>query len=773
MYGITLTKCKIYFNNIYSTVSLEEKLGGGTYGDVYKGKVIKYSNSSSNDLYQNTNYLPYDYYTDEFVFFRKNIYAIKFFRDDLKTINDEGISCTTLRELSCLKNIGRHPNILRLIDVTIDRQKCISEYINRQILQHHASNFQHSAKLDMTPLAADQKFIFAAYEYCDAGDLKRLIQKTKITDDQAGLSLKEAKWLSFQLLNGLAYLHNNKMCHRDLKPENVMLQQTANRKFLLKIGDLGLCRELKNDGDMTPTVCTIYYRPLEVLLSKFEMAKGKKGRAKARGRVKPPPGGSRANHGGANRGGANHSGENRCGANRGSANHSSAGLANANRANESAPHSSAPDAQRAPSTRGIHSVRSSGDGGGSAVRAACTTDGGTAHGSGANGSGDGQGNPCNRNRKSKQREENAATQNAATQENAAAQNAAAQERARLRGIEEDDYYSNKDFQYGLNVDIWSAACIICELIIGRPLFRGVTEFDLIIRIVNSLGKPNSDELEFFSDSRFYPLKEDFFNVNIKNRKDALNVITNGRIDELGIDLLVKMLKYNPNDRITAADALSHPWFSDIRFDSLDGIGVYNWYVHCLKYYIGIKTFREIEQKKKNLLTTTMISHFLCKSNDRHGKIIFKLINDTFKNLGGYKKSGRRSFAIFSDKYAKDERNANGFIKRASIKVLNDMKEKNVIETKEEMSFYDDSTNYMTPPAPTTSKRRKFNRSSYHAVNPDTSYELATSMRVKRNLSIPDFSSPGRKKQRRKAHFKSATTTNRAAVHPLPTFQGFT
>ncbi|ANQ09307.1 CMGC protein kinase [Plasmodium coatneyi] len=717
MYGITLTKCKIYFNNIYSTVSLEEKLGGGTYGDVYKGKVIKYNNNNNNDLYQNTNYLPYDYYTDEFVFFRKNIYAIKFFRDDLKTINEEGISCTTLRELSCLKNIGRHPNILRLIDVTIDRQKCISEYINRQILQHHASNFQHSKKLDMTPLSADQKFIFAAYEYCDAGDLKRLIQKTKITDDQAGLSLKEAKWLSFQLLNGLAYLHNNKMCHRDLKPENVMLQQTPNRKFLLKIGDLGLCRELKNDGDMTPTVCTIYYRPLEVLLSKFEMAKGKKGRTKGKGKVKPP-------------------------ANELS---TSANPPHANHANVSAP-----------PTKGIDSIGNSRT---HTASAGCTTD---------RGSGNGNKNiQCNANQNN--RNKNKQQVKAMQREKAAERK---RERARLRGIEEDDYYNNKDFQYGLNVDIWSAACIICELIIGRPLFRGVTEFDLIIRIVNSLGKPNNDELEFFSDSRFYPLKEDFFNVNIKNKKDALNVITNGRIDELGIDLLVKMLKYNPNDRITAADALSHPWFSDIRFDNLDGIGVYNWYVHCLKYYIGIKTFREIEQKKKNLLTTTMISHFLCKSNDRHGKIIFKLINDTFKNLGGYKKSGRRSFAIFSDQYAKDDKNANGFIKRASIKVLNDMKEKNVIETKEEMSFYDDSTNYVTPTS-TSSKRRKFNRSSYHAVNPETSYELATSMRVKRNLSIPDFSSPDRKKQRRKDHFKSATTTNRAAPHQLPTFHGFT
>uniref|UniRef100_A0A8C9H126 Cell division protein kinase 5 n=1 Tax=Piliocolobus tephrosceles TaxID=591936 RepID=A0A8C9H126_9PRIM len=648
MAGITLTKCNIFFHNIYSMVMLEEKLGGGTYGDVYKGKVI--NKTSNNDLYENTKYLPYDYYADEVLFFRKNVYAIKFFRDDLRTSNDDGIGCTTLRELSCLKNIGRHPNILRLIDVTVDRQVKISEYINRQIFQICKNNMNHKNDLQIKPLPRDQRFFFAAYEYCDGGDLKKLVQKTIVNEEQGGLSLKEAKWLAFQLLNGLAFLHNNKMFHRDLKPENIMLQKTPNsNNYLLKIGDLGLCRELKSDGDMTPTVCTIYYRPLEVLLSKFEM-NSNIGSNKIKLKTK---------------------------------------------------------------------------------------------------------NNSNNNNNNNDDED------------------------------DDDYYGNekymdKDFQYGLNVDIWSAACIICELIIGKPLFRGVTEFDLIIRIINLLGKPTKDELEFFSSSRFYPLKEDFFNVHIKNKKDALNVITYGKIDVLGIDLLVKMLRYNPNDRITAADALSHPWFSDIRFDNLDGIGVYNWYVHCLKYYIGIKTFREIEQRKKNLLTTTMISHFLCKRNDKYSKIIFKLINDTFKNVGGYKSSGRRSFAIFADKYANEDKNTNGFIKRASIKVLNDMKEKTIQETKDELSYYgdeeeqnmfdgdgDNENNRMS-----ANKRRKINRFSCYDFNINNIYDFTQRVRAKRNLSIPDSLARNPKKLKNKQDIKAATTTNKTASDELLSFTNY-
>lgn len=498
------------------------------------------------------------------------------------------------------------------------------------------------------------------------------------------------------------------MCHRDLKPENVMLQYTHNNKYLLKIGDLGLCRELKNDGDMTPTVCTIYYRPLEVLLSKFDRSK-----------MRPPK-----NGGGSGSGSGNVSGKG--GGGSGSGNVSSKGGGGSGKGG------SGSASRKSGSGGGSGSSKGRSGSGGASGTVSRKSGSGKGRSGGASGSGGGGGTV--------RRSDEAYMGDEMFEKNY-------------------ESFNDRDFQYGLNVDIWSAACIICELIIGKPLFRGVTEFDLIIRIVNSLGKPNKNELEYFSDSRFYPFKDDFFNIKIKDRKDALNVITNGKIDELGIDLLVKMLKYNPNDRITAADALSHPWFSDIRFDNLDGIGVYNWYVHCLKYYIGIKTFREIEQRKKNLLTTTMISHFLCKSNDKYAKIIFKLINETFKNLGGYKKSGRRSFAIFADKYANEHKNNNGFIKRASIKVLNDMKEKNVMETNEEVSFYDDSTTYYTSPTNSLKKINKFKRSSYHTNIPEQSYEFIKGIRVKRNLSIPDMSSPNNKKHCRDQK-GSATTTNR-------------
>lgn len=60
--------------------------------------------------------------------------------------------------------------------------------------------------------------------------------------------------------------------------------------------------------------------------------------------------------------------------------------------------------------------------------------------------------------------------------------------------------------YDTGVDIFAAGCIICELILGRPLFQGDSEIDQIFKIFQLLGTPTEKEWEGVSKLPYYNKK---------------------------------------------------------------------------------------------------------------------------------------------------------------------------------------------------------------------------------------------------------------------------
>lgn len=46
--------------------------------------------------------------------------------------------------------------------------------------------------------------------------------------------------------------------------------------------------------------------------------------------------------------------------------------------------------------------------------------------------------------------------------------------------------------YGPEVDMWSVGCIFAELLIGKPLFPGKDETDLLEKISQKLGSPTEE-----------------------------------------------------------------------------------------------------------------------------------------------------------------------------------------------------------------------------------------------------------------------------------------
>lgn len=113
--------------------------------------------------------------------------------------------------------------------------------------------------------------------------------------------------------------------------------------------------------------------------------------------------------------------------------------------------------------------------------------------------------------------------------------------------------------YAPPVDIWSMGVIFVEMLTKRPLFPGDSEIDQIFKIFKMKGTPTNavwpkvTELpDFKSVFPAWPQRSIASVLNLE-----------ARIGVDGVDLLEKMCAYNPADRISAKEALTHPYFADI------------------------------------------------------------------------------------------------------------------------------------------------------------------------------------------------------------------
>eukprot|EP00756_Hemistasia_phaeocysticola_P066809 Hpha_TRINITY_DN9514_c0_g1::TRINITY_DN9514_c0_g1_i1::g.114892::m.114892/K19603/MAPK15; mitogen-activated protein kinase 15 len=114
--------------------------------------------------------------------------------------------------------------------------------------------------------------------------------------------------------------------------------------------------------------------------------------------------------------------------------------------------------------------------------------------------------------------------------------------------------------YGKAVDIWSCGCVMGELMSRhrRPIFCGTSNVDQLSRHVAMVGLPNGEsDIECLQAS-----KAQFMMRSVHRSKESRLEEYFVDADPSALDLLSKMLKFNPTLRMPARDCLTHSFLSE-------------------------------------------------------------------------------------------------------------------------------------------------------------------------------------------------------------------
>lgn len=120
--------------------------------------------------------------------------------------------------------------------------------------------------------------------------------------------------------------------------------------------------------------------------------------------------------------------------------------------------------------------------------------------------------------------------------------------------------------YDYSLDIWSLGAMVASMIFRKdPFFHGSSNLDQLVKIAKVLG---TDEL--FDYLRKYDLTLDpQYDKILGNyaRKPWKRFITQDNkhlVSDDAIDFLDRLLRYDHQDRLTAQEAMAHPYFAPVR-----------------------------------------------------------------------------------------------------------------------------------------------------------------------------------------------------------------
>jgi mitogen-activated protein kinase 1/3 len=129
-----------------------------------------------------------------------------------------------------------------------------------------------------------------------------------------------------------------------------------------------------------------------------------------------------------------------------------------------------------------------------------------------------------------------------------------------RGVE---HWLNECTSDHVEFDKWSVGCILSEMLSNRPIFPGKHYLDQLNHILGILGSPSNEDLNCIINEKARSYLQ---SLPFKPKIPWDRLYPNAHPQAL--DLLEKMLTFNPHNRIKVEEALAHPYL-DQYYDPQD------------------------------------------------------------------------------------------------------------------------------------------------------------------------------------------------------------
>ncbi|KAL1123013.1 hypothetical protein AAG570_002101 [Ranatra chinensis] len=132
--------------------------------------------------------------------------------------------------------------------------------------------------------------------------------------------------------------------------------------------------------------------------------------------------------------------------------------------------------------------------------------------------------------------------------------------------------------YDYSLDMWSLGCMLASMIFKKePFFHGCDNYDQLVKIAKVLG---TEELFEYLEKYHIDLDPRFSDIlGQHSRKRWERFVHNNNkhlVSSEAIDFLDKLLRYDHYERLTAREAMDHPYFFPItKEDKRTGLSLAN------------------------------------------------------------------------------------------------------------------------------------------------------------------------------------------------------